>query len=30
VLGVPTLWVLTKNRPFRCPWGQQALLNGKR
>ena len=21
-----TLWVLTKSRGFRCPWGQQALL----
>jgi predicted metal-dependent peptidase len=28
--GVPTLWVLTKDRPFRCPWGQQALLRGAR
>lgn len=26
--GVPTLWVLTKNWPFRCPWGQQASLRG--
>jgi predicted metal-dependent peptidase len=24
--GVPTLWVLTKDWPFRCPWGQKALL----
>ncbi|QJW97362.1 vWA domain-containing protein [Frigoriglobus tundricola] len=28
--GVPTLWVLTKNWPFRCPWGQQTLLRGTR
>jgi predicted metal-dependent peptidase len=28
--GVPTLWVLTKDGPFRCPWGQQALRKGKR
>lgn len=26
--GVPTLWVLTKDWPFRCPWGQQALMHG--
>jgi predicted metal-dependent peptidase len=25
--GVSTLWVLTKDWPFRCPWGQQTLLN---
>jgi|SRR5579883_647479 len=24
--GVPTLWVLTKDWPFRCPWGQQTLM----
>jgi predicted metal-dependent peptidase len=28
--GVPTLWVLTKDWPFRCPWGQQTLMRGKR
>lgn len=27
--GVPTLWVLTKDRPFACPWGQKALLRGQ-
>jgi predicted metal-dependent peptidase len=27
--GVPTLWVLTKDWPFRCPWGQQALLRSR-
>lgn len=27
--GVPVLWVLTKDRPFRCPWGQQTLMRGK-
>ncbi len=27
--GVQTLWVLTKDWPFRCPWGQQALMHGK-
>ncbi len=26
--GVPTLWVLTKDGPFRCPWGQQTLMHG--
>ena len=25
--GVPVLWVLTKDWPFPCPWGQQALLS---
>jgi hypothetical protein len=25
--GVPVLWVLTKDWPFRCPWGQQTLLS---
>jgi hypothetical protein len=24
--GVPVLWVLTKDWPFRCPWGQQTLM----
>lgn len=24
--GVPTLWVLTKDWPFHCPWGQKATL----
>jgi predicted metal-dependent peptidase len=24
--GVPVLWVLTKDGPFPCPWGQQAAL----
>jgi predicted metal-dependent peptidase len=24
--GVPTLWVLTKDFPFACPWGQKAML----
>lgn len=24
--GVPTLWVLTKDWPFRCPWGQQTVM----
>ena len=24
--GVPALWVLTKDLPFACPWGQKALL----
>ena len=28
--GVPTLWVLTKDWPFRCPWGQQTLMRAKR
>jgi hypothetical protein len=27
--GVSTLWVLTKDWPFRCPWGQQTLMRGK-
>jgi len=27
--GVPTLWVLTKDWPFRCPWGQKASLRGR-
>ncbi len=27
--GVPTLWVLTKDWPFRCPWGQQTLMRGR-
>ena len=28
--GIPTLWVLTKDWPFRCPWGQQTLMRGKK
>ena len=24
--AVPTLWVLTKDEPFACPWGQRASL----
>jgi predicted metal-dependent peptidase len=27
--GVPVLWVLTKDWPFRCPWGQQTLMRKK-
>ncbi len=24
--GVPVLWALTKDGPFRCPWGQQTRM----
>lgn len=27
--GVPTLWVLTKDWPFSCPWGQHAVLRSR-